>query len=610
MDSQQPMFSPQPPKPAYSPVDTAFAWLSLLFAFLFCQAVPVTSHPLGSFLLILAMFASGFVILRLKKAKLRPVCILSALSSLVIGSALLLTNTAFLINLSMIYCLGSFCYFLYAALGNRIEEGFSDYIYIDFIKILFILPFRSFVAIFPAIFNKSSGRGALLPIKILAGVLIAIIPTSLVFLFLSYDSGFMKILDDLFSFTFADFAHTLASLYFTLPLAMYGFGLYASADKKRLNDKITADSCRKVLQKTKILPQLTALVAVLPIVFLYVVFFISQWKYYISGFTGVLPEGFSYAEYARQGFFELCAVSVINLVLIAAMAFFIKRGKNGGSVIMKLVAAVFCICTLILISTAVAKLVMYINSYGLTQKRIYAMWLMALIAIIFPIIAISQFLRKRKTVALCLTVAIVMFAGLSVCNVNALCARYNADRYLSGTLETLDVEAMDELGDSAIPSLVRVASSPNMKKDTKLKQAIDGILFDKLVELREEKFSVFAFNLPSALAKAALKDYVPAVPPAGSYVIDSLWVDHYNDSWGSEKEKNTLIIRPDKSGTITYEGETSGFQITGTTVTIRDITFEITCEWTSEYTLDSMEWRSVDADDTYRITLSRANAGE
>ena len=180
---------------------------------------------------------------------------------------------------------------------------------------------------------------------------------------------------------------------------------------------------------------------------------------------------------------------------------------------MKILTTAFCLCTLVLISTAVAKLIMYIDSYGLTQKRIYAMWLMALIAIVFLLIALGQFIRKFKTVALCFTVAVVMFAGLAVCNVNALCAQYNADRYLSGTLETIDVQAMKELGDSAVPSLVRVVTEMDPEKDPKLKDQITSILRLELNALRTEKSSIFSFSIPSAQAKAALKEYAAPLPP-------------------------------------------------------------------------------------------------
>ena len=307
------------------------------------------------------------------------------------------------------------------------------------------------------------------------------------------------------------------SLMFTPPIAMYCFGLYTSSKRKLLHSKITAQSCSDRLGKVQILPQLTALVAIVPVLFLYVVFFISQWQYYVSGFTGVLPGDFSYAQYARQGFFELCSVSVINLVLIVAMVFLIKRGKKGTSVVLKIAATIFCLCTLVLISTAVAKLIMYIDYYGLTQKRIYAMWLMALIAIVFLLVALGQYLRKLKVVALCFAVTIVMFAGLAVCNVNALCAQYNADRYLSGSLETLDVTAMAALGDSAIPSLVEVAASIDTEEDATpedldLKHEIDRFLSEKKQEFQQEEPSVFSFNIPSSLARTALESYTPDAP--------------------------------------------------------------------------------------------------
>jgi len=289
---------------------------------------------------------------------------------------------------------------------------------------------------------------------------------------------------------------------------MYGFGLYRSSQEKVLKDRMTAQNCKEGLKKAQILPQSTALVAVFPVIFLYVVYFISQWRYYVSGFTGVLPEEFSYAEYARQGFFELCSVSVVNLVLIIGISFFIKRGKKESSVILKIITTLFCLCTLILIATAVSKLVMYIDFYGLTQKRIYALWLMVVIGIVFLVIALGQFLRNLKVVAVSLTVTVLLFSALSVCNVNALCARYNTDRYLSGSLESFDLEAMEELGDSAIPSLVRLSNSLDSEKDSELKRQIDALLVLEKWRFKNEDASVFSFSVPSAMAKAALEDYV------------------------------------------------------------------------------------------------------
>lgn len=585
---------PEPPeKPVYSPHDSIYAWLCLVFAFLFCQAVPVTDHPTGGFLLILGLFLTAILVFRFKK--LKPVCPFAPISALVISAALILTESPFLVKLAYTYALACYCYFVYAAFGNRIESGFSDYIYIDFIRILFVLPFRSMTALFPAAFTKS--KGSRLALKLLIGIGIAIIPTVIILSLLSYDEGFMKILDDIFSLDSQQVVHTVFSLIFTLPLAMYGFGLYASASKGQNN--ITASDCQTNLKRAQILPQITAIAAVTPILFLYVIFFISQWQYYISGFTGVLPQNFSYAEYARQGFFELCVVSVINLLMITAIAFFIKRNEQNKSIILKIVTPLFCISTLILISTAIAKLIMYIDYYGLTQKRIYAMWLMVVIGIVFLVITLGQFIRKIKVVALSLTVSIVMFAGLCLCNVNALTAQYNTERYLNGTLETVDLVLMEELGDSAVPSLVQLAKTIDSKKQSELKEQIDTILYYNAVNLEAEQNSIFNFSVPSALAKLALKEYTPQIPPIGTYGVSTVYSN--GDLKEFDDNSNYLLVQSSGS-TLHYCDQDYPVTFTIDKITFNGKTFDMVYHPADEF---SAAWINLTApDESFTMVLN------
>lgn len=507
MPQNLPPVAPPKPRRAYSGFDSVFAWISFLFAFLFCQALPAGEHPTGAFLLVLLMFAAAFVILRVKKLPLSRACLFTAISSLLVSVAPILNDSAFLIDFSLSYSLCGYCYFLYAAFGNRIETGFSDYVFVDFFKLLFVLPFCSFAEIFRALSSKSAKRTSAVLLKALIGVGIAVVPAALVFVFLSYDVGFQSLMARIFSFDYESVQRAFVSLLFTVPVAMYGFGLYSSCEWGVLREKMSLENCRRGLEKAKILPPLTALVAVLPTLFLYAVYFVSQWDYYVSGFTGVLPDGFSYAEYARRGFFELCAVSVINLLLIVGIAFFLRRRSFGSSVFLKVVSVVFCACTLVLISTAVAKLWMYISFYGLTQKRIFALWLMVLIALVFLVIALGQFVSKLKVAALSLLLFAVLFSALALCNVNALCARYNADRYLSGEVEVLDLMAMKELGDSAVPSLVRVSNEMDAEKAPEVKLAIDSYLTLCAKRLQSEHTTLFSFSVPSSQARAALSDF-------------------------------------------------------------------------------------------------------
>lgn len=73
------------------------------------------------------------------------------------------------------------------------------------------------------------------------------------------------------------------------------------------------------------MPNAMVYAAVTPICILYVLFFVSQFPYFLGGFTGELAEGFTYAEYARKGFFELCAVCCINFAVIGIMSFMAKQ---------------------------------------------------------------------------------------------------------------------------------------------------------------------------------------------------------------------------------------------------------------------------------------------
>ena len=62
----------------------------------------------------------------------------------------------------------------------------------------------------------------------------------------------------------------------------------------------------------------------------YVLFVVVQFSYLFGAWQGVLPEGSSYAEYARSGFFELIAVSLINFaIMLAALVFGGGHGQKA-----------------------------------------------------------------------------------------------------------------------------------------------------------------------------------------------------------------------------------------------------------------------------------------
>lgn len=159
---------------------------------------------------------------------------------------------------------------------------------------------------------------------------------------------------------------------------------------------------------------------------------------------------------------------------------------------------------------------MYINYYGLTQKRVYATWFMVLLALLFVIVTLRQFISKMKAVAISAAVCVLLFCALSLPNVDGFIARYNVDRYIDGTLKEVDIVAMDELDDSAIPELVRLAEYLDEKNGTDIKKVDKNMEYDPMyVELRKELYrtatdykqddsDIFSLNIPRLKAEKAL----------------------------------------------------------------------------------------------------------
>lgn len=486
---------------------TVFAGICLLAGYFISSYIPVFLHPMAGFLGLLVLLAITLGCLIVQKHKLILPCWIGILFFFVLSAAVILSENTLIITLAFLLAIATLCYIVSSAKGCRTETGFSDYLYLDLIRSL-IIPFSTMTAIFDALFGKLSGKGFRYLGKIALGAAIAVIPTIIVFANLSYDDGFRTMLNDLFDIDAQQVIEWLSKLCLGTFVGMYLFGLLIP----NLNqpELLTAEKNKQAFAKLRILPQITALSAAIPILFLYVVFFISQWQYYISGFTGVLPEDFSYATYAREGFFQLCTVSAINLVIIIAISLMIRRGQTNRAPVLKILTCVFCLFTLVLIATAVAKLIMYIDFYGLTQKRFYAMWAIAVITLVFLVIALGQFIRRLKTVAISMCIVGILFGFLCVCNVNAITAQYNVDRYLSGSLESIDPDAMEDLGASAIPPLVELLENTTIVQGPvawDVRNEIRNYLTEYADKYQEESPGFMDLRIVDYQAIDALKEY-------------------------------------------------------------------------------------------------------
>ena len=144
-------------------------------------------------------------------------------------------------------------------------------------------------------------------------------------------------------------------------------------------------------------------------------------------------------------------------MVLCLVGSFMRRKEDGKpGMAQRILSGVLSFSTVILIATAISKMLLYIDQFGLTRKRVYTTWFMILLGVCFIFVIIKQFRLKLNTAACFLFSFIILFSVLVLSGVDGIIARSNAERYINGDLDYFDAYAMEELGDAAVPSLIKV----------------------------------------------------------------------------------------------------------------------------------------------------------
>ncbi len=485
------------PDRVFTGTERICAWGMIALGYGLFRACPVYEYPLGGMLLLWALFGLTLFTLTKNGHPVRGMALAVCLSALPVSLSLFFSDNAMIQTAAFLYGMAAYAYTVYAACGNTLEEGLSDLLPMDLLRAVFVLPFSAFGSLLQAVGGggiwKKSGK---ILLRVFGGLSLAMLPTLLAVSLLSYDSKFRSYMNDLVSLNLGDLFGHLLDLGLGVLLALYLFGLYTSATEKRCENWLTAAGCRDMAGRMHSFSPVTACSAACPVLFIYGVFFFSQWENYVSAFRGTLPENILYSEYAREGFFELCAVSFLNLVLLTATGMFTRRsdtGTNRAHPAVRVLHVLLSSCTLVLIATAVSKMMLYIETYGLTPKRVYATWFMAVLTLVFVLVIVKQFVPRLRLIALSMAACVGMFALLGLSDVEGQIAAYNVDRYLAGTLEEPDFAG---LGDSAVPEKIRGG----------LYHPVHPALAQSHTEDWENR-NPFTLTLPELRAKAAVETW-------------------------------------------------------------------------------------------------------
>lgn len=431
-----------------------FAVCAVAAAYIFVSLVPIARAPIGFFAVTLGLYAATLIISLLLGAKPGVISFAAMAFGLCVAFFRII-NGSVEHELFPVFIISGMAYTYFAAsLFGNVSRRFDGRVLLDLVK-SFVYLFVSFSAFFVSLFKPEGSKSSPKKIiTIIASVLAALLLVLIVASLLSYDKHFFALLPKI---DVSDVFEFLAKTILTVPIAAMIMSVLVSSLEKKLPKLSSKESCDKVGSKVKVIPALLVILPVIGVLVIYVLFLISQWAYFMSAFTGSLPADYSYAEYAREGFFQLCAVAVINSLLIVMLTAFTKRTSKASAVICRILTVALSLATLALIVIAVSKMALYIDKYDLTRDRLAVTAFLVFLAVSFVAVILSTLINKVKALPIIMTAAVVFTLAASFFNVNKFIADYNVDMYLSGMHKNIDMEYIaDDLGWEAAPALDRI----------------------------------------------------------------------------------------------------------------------------------------------------------
>lgn len=235
---------------------------------------------------------------------------------------------------------------------------------------------------------------------------------------------------------------------------------------------------------------------------LYVVYLISQLAYFVGGFAGILPEGYTMAQYARRGFFEMAWLSGINLTVMTLAVGLVEKKDGRAPLSTRLLCLFIGLVTLFFVVTASAKMLLYIDAYGLTRLRVLTEVIMIFLAVTTVIVSIWLFVPKMPYMKAVLLTALVMGAVVAWIDVDTVVAKYNVEAYQSGKLETVDVYYLGGLSYGAAPYIQDLTESP----DPGVADSAKKILRDWAISLQYYE-DLRSWNIAAAIAWDICEEY-------------------------------------------------------------------------------------------------------
>lgn len=329
------------------------------------------------------------------------------------------------------------------------RAGWSDIRFIaDFVKRVFV-PFRyihiPFITFFKMQDKSSKDKKRILP-RVALGVLISIPILALIIWLLSSADIIFKDL-----FVNIPVSRIVKHFFLILAITVYAISFYWALLKAF--DEKERPKYRKINWK-RFLDTIVMITIISLLNVVFCVFSVIQFKYMFGGESYILPSAYTYAEYARRGFFELVAVAVINFLIIFLAVSFLKKENKKSNIAIKILLSLLVGFTFVMLASAFYRMLVYEEAYGFTYLRIFVQAFMVLLFFLFIINIVFIWYERLPIIKAYFIATLAVYIILNFANLDVIIARNNIYRY--NVTGQLDLEYLKDLSYDAIPEMEKL----------------------------------------------------------------------------------------------------------------------------------------------------------
>ncbi len=201
---------------------------------------------------------------------------------------------------------------------------------------------------------------------------------------------------------------------------------------------------------------------------LFLLFILFQMHYMFGGAINISFAGYTYAEYARKGFWELLIVAFSTLLILLSVDHYTSKlaARTKWFILPALLIAAE---VMVIIISAFQRLALYQAAYGMTEMRLYVFGFITFLAAIFVLLAIKLIQNKPHAFFALGTIIILIcfFVGMDILNPDKYVAQKNLTQF-AGT-DKLDAKYLLSLSADATPVILE-KFNPTTEEDKQLQR--------------------------------------------------------------------------------------------------------------------------------------------